>query len=105
MIDYAFIGRQIKSVRKSNNLTQEKFAEQLQISTEHLSRIENGAFHPSLTLIEKICKSLNISEVELMFGIRDDDADHSEIIALWNTFNDSEKKSLIEIIKTIKSMK
>ena len=68
MINFKEIGARIKRLRQENHMTQEKFAEILDISTEHLSRIETGSFRPSLGLIERICAELHIEEETLMFG-------------------------------------
>ena len=68
MINFKAIGQRIKHIRKENNLTQEKLAEMLSISTEHLSRIETGSYRPSLSLIEKISDIFKIEEQFIMFG-------------------------------------
>ena len=41
-------------IRKKNKLTQEKLAEILDVSVEHISRIENCRYTCSITLIIKI---------------------------------------------------
>lgn len=68
MINFKLIGYRIKELRRNKNYTQEAFSEMLDISTEHLSRIETGSCRPSLQLIEKICDILETSEETLMFG-------------------------------------
>lgn len=72
MINFKAMGLRIKEERKKRNMTQEKLAELLEISTEHLSRIETGSYRPSLILIEKLSDILNIDEETLMFGSSDD---------------------------------
>lgn len=78
MINFKLIGQRIKNARKEKNYTQENFSEMLGISTEHLSRIETGSYRPSLQLIEKISFALEISEEELMFGIKTDSINEIE---------------------------
>ncbi len=68
MINFKAVGQRIKNARREKEYTQEFFSEMLGISTEHLSRIETGSYRPSLGLIEKICKALEITEETLMFG-------------------------------------
>lgn len=68
MINFKMIGQRIKNGRKKKGVTQEAFSELLDISTEHLSRIETGTYRPSLSLIEKVSSILEVSEEELMFG-------------------------------------
>ena len=68
MINFKAIGQRIKRLRKENNLTQEKLSELLNISTEHLSRIETGSYRPSLSLIEHISEIFEVDEQTIMFG-------------------------------------
>lgn len=72
MINFRAIGQRIKNLRKENNLTQEKLAELTEISTEHLSRIETGAYRPSLSLLERIAVILGTDEQYLIFGSQDE---------------------------------
>lgn len=61
LIDYVAIGRKIKNKRKSKALTQEKIAEQLDISISFISRIERGAVKISLETLVKIASCLEES--------------------------------------------
>ena len=75
MVNFKALGRRIKEARKAEGLTQEKFAEMIDIATEYMSRIETGASRPSLALIEKISGVFGIEEAELMFGTASEDAE------------------------------
>lgn len=55
-----FMGGRIKELRKIRGLTQEKFAEILNIDPKHLSRIECGKTQPSLNLLKKMAVYLDI---------------------------------------------
>ena len=46
--DKLFIGQQIKVYRKKKGLTQEELAEKVDLSVQHISRIESGCYIPSL---------------------------------------------------------
>lgn len=46
--DKQFLAEQIKLHRKKANLTQEELAERVDLSTQHISRIETGCYIPSL---------------------------------------------------------
>lgn len=52
------IGVRIKKMRNGLDLTQEKLAEKLGITSNHLSYIETGARRPSLPLARKIAREL-----------------------------------------------
>ena len=54
------IAKSVKKIRTENNLTQEKFAEKLEVSIEHISRIENCKYTCSIMLILKICTEFKI---------------------------------------------
>ena len=59
------IGRLIAKYRKTRNLTQNQLAEMLDISREHLAKIETAKRGLSLGLVFEICKTLNIKEKDL----------------------------------------
>lgn len=59
------LGRNIKNARKTKNFSQNKLAELLDISREHLAKVETAKRVASLTLIFKIAEVLNITEQEL----------------------------------------
>ena len=54
-----------KSYRIRRGYTQETLAELLNISTRHLQRIENYESEPSLELLKKIAKILNIEDKDI----------------------------------------
>ena len=67
-MNYKKIGNEIKKGRISKDLTQEQLAEQLNISSVHLSNIERGKTKMGLELIVAISKILQISLDELLYS-------------------------------------
>lgn len=61
------LGRNIYKFRKIKGLSQNQFAEILDISREHLAKIETAKRCPSITLLFQIAESLGISEQELFY--------------------------------------
>lgn len=59
------IGKNIRYIRKSNKLSQEKFAEQLELSPQFVSDIERGIEGISLTTAIKICNIMKCSPLIL----------------------------------------
>jgi transcriptional regulator with XRE-family HTH domain len=55
------IGRKIKLARSKTNYTQEKLAEELQLSTRYISQLERGIAFGSATTIVNLCKALKIN--------------------------------------------
>lgn len=60
-MDTKSIGKQIKTARLQNNLTQQQFAEQINMSTTYISAIEQGAKTPKLETFIKIANALDVS--------------------------------------------
>lgn len=60
-IDYKSIGRRIKAARISLDMTQERLAEQVNLSPSHLSNIETGTTKVSLSTIVKLANALHVS--------------------------------------------
>ena len=48
------LGKRIKDIRKSLNLTQSEFAKKLGVTSMTISRYENGFREPNLNMLEKI---------------------------------------------------
>ncbi len=62
------IGQFIAHKRKEKNLTQEQLADKLQVSNKTISKWETGKCMPDYSIIESLCKELEISISELMDG-------------------------------------
>ena len=61
----------IKAVRKSNDLTQQEFADRLGVPRSNIAGYESGARMPSDGIVSLICRSFNINEDWLRHGIGD----------------------------------
>lgn len=74
-MQYKKIGAKIVYYRKIRGLTQEELAELVGISPQYLSRIENGNYHKSvsLSILMKIAEKLNVTMVQLMKDIEEND--------------------------------
>ncbi|MCZ7675432.1 MAG: cupin domain-containing protein [Roseovarius sp.] len=55
------IGNRIKALRRVRNLTLRQLAEQAGTSEGHMSKIENGKAQPSVALLHRITRSLDVS--------------------------------------------
>ena len=60
------VAQNIKKYRQAKKLSQNAFAEKLDISREHLAKVETAKSFASLQLIFKIAEELNI-EVKSLF--------------------------------------
>lgn len=62
------VGQFISTCRKEKNLTQKQLGEELGVTDRAVSKWENGKSFPDITLIEPLCKILDISVSEFMLG-------------------------------------
>ena len=94
-------------------LTQEQLAEQIELSVQHVSRIENGCYIPSLKTFFLLINKLNIDLREFGFDINKNknplidnlmnniaEATDTELVFFSNSI-DSIKKSFDKIKKDI----
>ena len=58
-------GERLQEVRKRSGLTQEEFAEQLQVSRQSVSRWESGRGYPEMEKIIFICNRYGVTMDEL----------------------------------------
>ena len=62
------IGKYITQKRKEKNLTQEALANNLGVSNKTISKWETGKCMPDYSIIDELCKELDITISELMNG-------------------------------------
>lgn len=67
--DAQAFGKAVRESRLSENLTQERLAEEVNITVRYLSDIEKGARTPGMKLMLALCLKLNISIDEFLFPI------------------------------------
>lgn len=75
-------GKNLRKLRKEKNLTQEKLAEALNITTKHLGDLETGKSFTSATLFDSIVKYFGVSYHELFISDEQFQAIESEAIKL-----------------------
>lgn len=73
MTDIDFIGfaRNLKKLRKRNDLSQQELADKVGISKQSIFNYENGKKKPSQETIEKIANALHVSKGYLLSGTTD----------------------------------
>lgn len=78
------LGAKVSFYRKSIGMTQERMAEELDLSVDMVGKLERGVAAPSFKTLEKLCNVLNKDILEL-FG----DSLHTELrTAKANTLRD-----------------
>ncbi len=71
-MDQIAIGKLITKKRREQNFTQEQLAERLGVSNKTVSKWETGKCMPDYSIIELLCRELNITLAELLFGAEDE---------------------------------
>jgi len=84
------LGKRIREIRKSKNLTQEKLAEMIEIGFSSLSYIETGRNYPSPETLQKICKVFNVEPCEL-FKFTPDKSDEEMLEEIVSTAKRNKK--------------
>ena len=89
------------SLRKKNRLTQEKLAEILDVSVEHISRIENCKYTCSITLIIKMCSIFNLS-LNDFFGIKNT-SNETQLEKFFNDLPIDKREAIFQFCKEVES--
>lgn len=63
------IGMRIKAAREAAGLTQEKFAELVQLGAKNISAIERGVVGVSVASVIRMCRVLHVSSDALLLGV------------------------------------
>lgn len=91
--DY-LLGEHIKNARIKKELTQEALAELLEITPTHVKHIESGHRKPSIEILFRTAKLLDMSVDNVIFADVDDKIIKSEINEINNLLTKCEKKEL-----------
>jgi transcriptional regulator with XRE-family HTH domain len=65
----ALLGRNVRRIRETKQLTQEKLAEFAALDPTYISGIERGLRNPGIKNVAKIAKALGITTSELCTGV------------------------------------
>jgi transcriptional regulator with XRE-family HTH domain len=84
-----WLGRKIRLLRTSKNLTQQELGATCGINYKHLGSIERGEENPSLSILQKIAEGLGVEIVDLFrFHREDQETDSTKL-----------KKMIIDLVK------
>ena len=68
--DFKYVlGRNIKAERVRKDITQEKFAELINMSLSYVSKLEQGLISPTAVVLYKISNNLDVPMEEFFKGI------------------------------------
>ena len=87
--DQEAFGKCLKELRNIKGMTQEELAEKLNISREHLGRIECGKYGCSIDLLIELSYTLNASTDYLLLGRNPDrDQDRKQLLQVISQLSD-----------------
>ncbi len=96
---FVIIGENIKRFRKQHYYSQEKLAELLDISTNHLYRIENAKSRISLPLLFRLTEVFQIEVSDLLTEEYEKKSMiFSELQEIWGKSNDREKEIICKMV-------
>lgn len=102
-LDYNIIGERLKKARIDKNMTQEKLAEQIDVSVAFLSRVERGTSHINLKRLTQICEIFGVSEGSILNGVSSNSDNYlaSEFNNILNSVSSDKQKLIYKIAKVI----
>ena len=90
------IGEQIRLAREQAKLTQEQFAERIEVSPQYISDLERGVVGIALSTLKRLCNTLGVASDQILFGTRTQD--RGVILSnVCNVLTDEQFDSLVEI--------
>ena len=101
------IGEQIRLAREQAKLTQEQFAERIEVSPQYISDLERGVVGISIPTLKRACVVLGVSSDQILFGsvsenrnaaiekycVNLSDEDFSAVLDMVDTFSTAIKKA------------
>jgi len=101
-VDQKKIGSFFKELRKEKGITQEEFAEKLNVSGRTVSRWETGANMPDISLLVEISDFFDVSIPEIINGERKSEIMNEEVKEVADKLSDyanAEKEAIIKNIR------
>lgn len=95
------ISNMVRTKRKSRRLTQEKLAEQTNLTTGFIGQIERGESMPSLENLLALVTALDMDPRALFYDAPQGDSDYAELCAIMVRMTPSQRKLLLKIAKLI----
>lgn len=101
-MDQKKIGRFLKELRKEKGLTQEQFAEKLNVSSRTVSRWETGSNMPDISLLVEIAEFYDTNIPEIINGERKSEKMNEEVKEVAESMSNyagAEKKNIVKNIR------
>ena len=96
------IGERVKIAREQAKLTQEQFAERIEVSPQYISDLERGVVGISIPTLKRACITLGTTSDQILFGV----ASENRYIAIEKrcaNLSDEAFAALLNIVDTFTS--
>ncbi|MDE6593701.1 MAG: helix-turn-helix domain-containing protein [Oscillospiraceae bacterium] len=105
-MNYSKIGANIRELRRSQKITQEKLAEKANLSVRYISNIEKSDKHISLETLIKLASALNVTADRILRGNQENDLCglESELNELMGDCTIHERNIIIDTAKALKKI-
>lgn len=102
--ELVLLGKRIAKLRTSRNLTQEKLAEMVDRTPNHISKLELAATNPSFDVLVKIVHALNVN-LSALFAVEEtpnSEKIRKELLNLINSDKENEMNLLYKLYRAIR---
>lgn len=93
------IGEQIRIAREQAKLTQEQFAERIEVSPQYISDLERGVVGISIPTLKRACIVLGITSDQILFGAVSENR-NAAIEKRCSNLSDKAFAALLDIVDT-----
>ena len=100
-MDQKKIGSFLKELRKEKGITQEQFAENLNVSGRTVSRWETGTNMPDISLLVDIAEFFDVSIPEIINGERKSEVMEKEVAEAMSNYAVAEKSVILKRVKLV----
>ena len=102
-INYVLLGNRLKEKREEQGFTQEQLGEAADLSSVHISLVENAKRKPSLQSLLQICGALHITMDELLVGNQQPSQKdyQTDLTYLLSQATPMEKRFIITMIRSM----
>ena len=101
-VDYGKLGERVREQRKRGSMSQAKLAEAAEVSTQHISNIENAKTKVSLEKLVDIANVLDCSMDELMCDslVKANAVYADEAVGMFSRFSAAQVRALPEFLRS-----
>ena len=101
-MDFALIGKQIRTLRQQHRLSQQSLAELVDSAVPYISQLETGAKGPSLSLLVRLADALGCTVDYLLLGNQKNGEYFVTVMDLLKDCSPAEQIVILEVAKAVK---